>query len=312
MNDLSRRRLFRAAGGLAVVGLTAGCTTSVSGSAVPVPHPTPVTPPGPPNNLQKARQAGTVTVMTISDDRPFSYKDPDGNGITGETVEVLKAIFPAIGIPKVSFELIDFAGARQKMLTLAAAGDDTFALFATGALLQAEDCERFDLVPDFRYLIAFGVPKGNPKNIKGLEDILNGTRTIATLTGSILDQQLRTGGVPSSSIKQWPDPVTALKAVSQGQVDCFPFYDVSLRQLLADGALVQGVVATDGVELLSAPPMVSGYQFVKQDDMSIRDAFTAQLSTMQQNGQWLQIASRFGLTQGNAVPPGFSVDQVCH
>ena len=170
----------------------------------------------------------------------------------------------------------------------------------------------FDLVPDYQYLIAFGVPKGNPKNIKGINDVVQGKRTIATITGTTIGSMMRAAGVPTSSIKQFPEPITALRAVAQGQADCFPFYDISLRQLVADGGPVQGVEATAGFELPSSPPMVSGYQFVKQDDTSLRDAFAAQLRTMHDSGQWLQISSRFGLGQANAVPAGFTVDQVCH
>lgn len=313
MNDLSRRQLFRAAGGLAVVGLASACTTSVNGSAVPVPHPTPVTPPGPPNNLAKARQSGTVGVMAIANNQPFSYSDPAApGGLTGESIEVIREVFVAIGVPTVKYVLIDFPGAQQKMMAMAAAGDDSYAVFAGGVIFNSQYCQGFDQVPDFQYLIAFGVPKGNPKNIKGINDVLQGKRTVATITGATLEPYLEASGVPSTSIKRFPESTSALRAVAQGQADCFPFYDISLRQLVANGGPVQGMEVTEGFELPGLGPKVSGYQFIKQDDTSIRDAFTAQLATMKQNGQWLQIANRFGLTQANDVPSSFSIDQVCH
>jgi polar amino acid transport system substrate-binding protein len=132
------------------------------------------------------------------------------------------------------------------------------------------------------------------------------------VTGAALQGALQASGVPSSSIKQFPEPVAAMHAVAGGQADCFPFYDISVRQLVADGGPVPGLESATPFELPGSAPMVSGFQFIKRDDTSIRDAFTTQLTAMRQNGQWLQIASRFGLTAGNAVPPGFSVDQVCH
>lgn len=304
MNDLSRRQLLRAAGGVAVMGLAAACTTSVSGSPVPVPNPTPVKPPAPPNRLEKAKQAGTVTVLAITDDKPFSYQD--SSGVTGEAVEVSKAAFTALGIRAVRFELISYEGVQQKLAAMAAAGQDDIACLAGATIFDEATCRITDPVPDFQYKISFMVPKGNPKKITTVDGVFKDKRTCAVLTVTPIATQL----AGHTTLKPFQSPMAAMQAVAQGQVDCFPFYDVSLRELASVGAGTQlDVVGTS--EIPGAAPMVAGFQFVKDEDTSLRDAFAGQLDIMRQNGQWLRIATRFGLTQDNAVPPGFAVDQLC-
>lgn len=305
MNDLSRRQLLRAAGGLAVLGLASACTTTVSGSAVPVAHPTPVTPPAPPDRLAKAKQAGSVTVLAITDAKPFSYQD--STGVTGEAVEVSKAVFTALGIRAVRFELTSYEAVQQKLAAMAAAGDDTVACFAGASIFDQAMCQITDPVPDFQYKISFAVKKGNPKKISTVADVYKNKRTCAVLSVTPIAQQL----AGHAALKPFPSPVQAMQAVAQGQVDCFPFYDISLRQLASVGAGPQlDVVGSSDIP--GAPPMAAGFQFIKhEDDTSLRDAFTAQLETLRQNGQWQQIATRFGLTQDNALPSGFSVDQAC-
>jgi polar amino acid transport system substrate-binding protein len=306
MNDLSRRRLFRAAGGLAVLGLASACTSTVSGSPVPVPHPTPVAPPAPPNRLAKARQAG-VGVLAVADARPFSYQD--SAGLTGETVEVSKAVFTALGIRAVRVELTSYEAVQQKLAAMAAAGDDSIACFGGATIFESAMCQATDPVPDFQYKIAFGVRKGNPKKITTMDDVVKGKRSCAVLTVTPLKEQLQAAGV--SSLQPFVSPADAMKAVADGRADCFPFYDISLRQLASDNP-VAGVDVVGSTEIPGAPPMIAGFQFLKDEDTSLRDAFAAQLETMRQNGQWLQIAGRFGLTQDNAVPQDYSNGQFCH
>lgn len=310
MTDFSRRRLFRAAGAFGAVALAAGCTTKVTGSAVPVPHPTPVEPPAPPDALAKARRAGSVGVLAVANAKPFSYSE--ASGITGEAVEVAKAAFTAIGIAAVKFELTDYQVAQQKIQVMTASGEDSIACFAGATIFDATMCQNTDPVPDFQYLVAFGVAKGNPKHIKTLADVVQGKRTVAAMTGVPLTDAVRRAGVPSSSIKQFANPIEAMQAVVHGQADCFPFYDISLRGLV-EGAAVPGMDVTDGTQIPGAQPMAAGFQFLKRsEDTSIRDAFAAQLQKMRESGQWQQIASRFGLAPGNALPQGFTIDQVCH
>ncbi|TDP97696.1 transporter substrate-binding domain-containing protein [Labedaea rhizosphaerae] len=306
MNDLSRRRLFRAAGGLAVLGLASACTSTVSGSPVPVPHPTPVQPPTPPNRLAKARQEG-VAVLAVTDARPFSYQD--SSGLTGEVVEVSKAAFTALGIRAVKFELTGYEAVQQKLATMAAAGDDSIACFGGALIFEPSMCQTTDPVPDFQYKIAFGVQKGNPKKITTMDDVIKGKRSCAVLTGTPLKEQLQAAGV--TSLPSFASPMDAMKAVADGRADCFPFYDISLRLLASDNP-VAGVEVVGSTEIPGVQPMVAGFQFIKNEDTSLRDAFAAQLETMRQDGQWLQIAGRFGLNQDNAVPQDYSNGQFCH
>jgi len=141
MTDFNRRQLFRAAGALGAVAVAAGCTTKVTGSAVPVPHPTPVKPP---DALAKLRQAGSVGVMAVANAKPFSYSE--GSGITGEAVEVAKAAFTAIGIAAVKFELVDYPTAQQKLQVLTAAGEDSIACFAGASIFDDTMCQNTEPV----------------------------------------------------------------------------------------------------------------------------------------------------------------------
>lgn len=293
MSDLSRRGFLRRASivGAAAVGgptLLSACeSTSSSGSDV----------------LSKAKKNGFINVG-IAGEIPYGYTDKTGK-VTGEAPEVARAVFKNLGVPELRAKQVDFDALIQSL----DAGD--FDMVAAGMAILPKRCKHATFsVPDYQALVAFLVPKGNPKNIKTFADVKRTGVTIAAENGAVELGYATDAGISSGQIQQFNSPDEMLSAVTSNRVYGMLLTDITLNSLAAGNPKVEVTPGFQPVVSGKPQPEVGGFVF-RQDESSLVSAFNAQLTKLHTSGQWAQIVKPFGFTQENLPPAGVTTGQLC-
>lgn len=296
----SRREFFRrtaVAGAVALGGpaLLSACTAVPQGGEA-----------GAGGTLERVRQAGTITVG-IANEAPYGFTDADGT-VTGESVEVARAVLSRLGIGEINAVTVDF-GALISGLTLSR----QFDMVTAGMFITPERCGQAAFsIPDYTAPTAFLVPAGNPNGIATFDDVASGGRTLAVLSGAVEQGYATDSGVPEGQLTVLADQNALLQAVTTGRVDAAALTNISLNDLVsrnpdAGVEVTSGFFPTiDGEEIVSA----GGFVFRPGDD-DILDAFNTELAAIQQSGEWLDIVTPFGFTEDNLPGPDVTTESLC-
>lgn len=296
----SRREFFRrtaVAGAVALGGpaLLSACTAVPQGGEA-----------GAGGTLERVRQAGTITVG-IANEAPYGFTDADGT-VTGESVEVARAVLSRLGIGEINAVTVDF-GALISGLTLSR----QFDMVTAGMFITPERCGQAAFsIPDYTAPTAFLVPAGNPNGIATFDDVASGGRTLAVLSGAVEQGYATDSGVPEGQLTVLADQNALLQAVTTGRVDAAALTNISLNDLVsrnpdAGVEVTSGFFPTiDGEEIVSA----GGFVFRPGED-DILDAFNAELAAIQQSGEWLDIVAPFGFTEDNLPGPDVTTESLC-
>lgn len=256
------------------------------------------------NALQRLRDAGTVRVG-IAGEIPYGFTE-DGE-VTGESPEVAKAVFEAIGIPEVQSEQVEFS---QLIPGLNARRYD---MVAAGMAILPDRCQQaaFSAV-DYVTPTAFIVPKGNPQGVRNFEDVKAKGVKVAVLSGTVEQQVATAQGVPSGQIQVFEGQPEMLQGLIAGRAYAGALTDISLKALLeqnpdADFEVTDGFVpVVDGEEQIQA----GGFVF-RKGDTQLLDAFNKELNKLQSSGRWLEIVKPFGFTKDNLPPEDLKTEQLC-
>jgi polar amino acid transport system substrate-binding protein len=284
----SRRDFLRRGIALGGGALVAGCATS-GGST-----------------LDRARDAGIITIG-IANEAPYGFTGPDG-AVTGESVEVARAVFAALGIPGIRPVTVDF-GELVPGLTLAR----QFDLIAAGMFVTSGRCASVAFsVPDYTAPTAFLVPSGNPQGVWTFDDVRDRALRLAVLGGAVEYRYALDSGIPDAQIQQLADQHALLLAVADGRADCAALTNISLKNALA-GAPGSPVEVTSGFfPVVGGRTVVSAGAFaVRPGDDDLLDAVNTQLRAMQQSGEWLRIAQPFGFGPENVPGPDVTTENLC-
>lgn len=287
---LSRRQFLV---GATALGATAGCSSTIAG----VPRANPA-------DLRRVRAKPDVpdaVEVTILAFEPYTVQD--GGELSGPVPDVVRKLLTDIGVSDVKFTVVD---REDKLITMVAAGS---LEMAGGVTVRPDLCRngmRFS-VPDYVSGTAFAVRAGNPKGVRTFADVVSTGAKIAIWTGLPWDDDAVRAGVPNENIVRMTDLFGLLEAVRGGQADCFPFDDVSLRQLLKDQG--DGLEATEPFMPDGRPPLVGAYLF--PEDSPLFEPFNAALTELHESGEWLRMAKPFGLTEDHEPPSDLTTDQAC-
>ncbi|WP_024874736.1 ectoine/hydroxyectoine ABC transporter substrate-binding protein EhuB [Saccharomonospora piscinae] len=290
---LSRRSAVKGAIALGVTASLAACTEAPQTGGQ-----------GGGNTLQRLRDAGTVNIG-IAGEIPYGFTR-DGE-VTGESPEVAKAVFRAIGVPNVSATQVEFG----QLIPALNAGQ--YDMVAAGMAILPERCRQaqFSAV-DYVTNTAFLVPEGNPEGVANFEDVRASGVNLAVLSGTIEQQVAQDLGVPDGQLQTYGGQAELLQAVQAGRAYAGALTDISLRALLdqnpgAQLEVTEGFVpVVDGQEALQA----GGFVF-RQGETELVDAFNRELTTLHDNGRWLEIVRPFGFTEDNLPPDDVSTEQLC-
>ena len=160
----------------------------------------------------------TVVVGEDGVSLPYSFHDPENpDHILGADADYARAVFACIGVP-VTFQI----GAWSGLLPAVASGridvmwDD---LYYTPERAQRVDYVLYSLASDTAVL-----RKGNPKNIKSLDDLCGvravaGLGTVEALLLTTLNQKCSENGKPSIEINTYQDRPSAWQMIETNRAD---------------------------------------------------------------------------------------------
>lgn len=286
----SRRDFLLRGAALGGGALVAGCTSAGSGGS----------------SLDVAREAGIITVG-IANEAPYGFTGPDGT-VTGQAVEVARAVFAALDIPEIRPVTVDF-GELVPGLTLA----QQFDLITAGMFVTPSRCGTVAFsVPDYTAPTAFLVPTGNPHGVGTFDDVRAKNLRLAVLGGAVEYRYALDSGIPDTQVQQLADQQALLLAVDDGRADCAALTNISLKNAMA-GAPGSSVEVTPGFfPVIGGRTVVSaGAYAARPDDDDLLDEVNAQLRTMQQSGEWLRIAAPFGFGPDNVPGPDITTESLC-
>lgn len=258
------------------------------------------------STLERVRQAGVITVG-IADEAPYGFTDTDGT-VTGESVEVGRAVLAKLGVPEIQAVTVEF-GALISGLTLSR----QFDMITAGMFINPERCGAAAFsVPDYTAPTAFLVPAGNPAGVTSFEQVIAQNLTVAVLSGAVEQGYATDSGVAEGQIQVLGDQNALLQAVTTGRAACACLTNISLNDVVAKNP-GSGVEVTAGFfPVIAGEQVVSAGGFVfRQGENDILEAFNTELLAMQQSGEWLTIAEPFGFSADNVPGPDVTTESLC-
>lgn len=288
--DLLRRSVWAGAAVLAGPTVLAACTSTGGGSG---------------NTLQNAKSAGTIKIG-IANEAPYGFTDQSGK-VTGESVEVARAVLKALGINEVQATAVEFGS------LIPALNARQFDMVTAGMFINPERCANASFTdPDYTAPTAFLVPKGNPQGIKTFDDVKAKNLRLAVLSGAVEQGYAQKSGIPDGQIQVVDTQNTLLQAITAGRADAGALTNISLNDVVkknssANVEVTSGFFPTiDGKETVSAGAFV----FRKGDDDFVT-AYNAELKKLHDSGQWLTLAAPFGFSQDNVPKADVTTQRLC-
>ena len=236
----------------------------------------------------------TIVVGEDGVSLPYSYHDPENpDRILGADADYARAVFACIGVP-VTFQI----GAWSGLLPAVASGridlmwDD---LYYTPERAQRVDFILYSLASDTAVL-----RKGNPKNIKSLDDLCGvravaGLGTVEALLLTNLNQKCTEAGKPAIEINTYQDRPSAWQMIQTNRADI-----VLSSSAMAAAATAERPEMETGFNFL--PDVKVGVAVAKgrtELEQAIADAMAATLAS----GQIAKMYASYKLDPKLLLPP---------
>ncbi|WP_274364076.1 ectoine/hydroxyectoine ABC transporter substrate-binding protein EhuB [Paenibacillus thermotolerans] len=243
--------------------------------------------------LEKAKRTGKV-VIGFANENPYAFQTEDGE-LTGEAVEVARAVFKEMGIEQMEGKLVDFGslipGLKAKQ----------FDTITAGMFINPERGKEVLFAnPEYRVGEALGVQPGNPKNLHSYEDIAaDASITVAVMVGAIEIDYMKQLGVKDDQIKIYNDQTQVISALGSKRVDAVTMTGPSLQAFINSGQ-------TDKIERVAdfKQPVIDGKEVwgygataFRLEDADFQQAFNEGLQKLKDEGKLLDIISPFGFTE---------------
>jgi polar amino acid transport system substrate-binding protein len=257
------------------------------------------------STLEAARSAGMLRVG-IANEAPYGFTDPSGN-VTGESVEVGRAVLRAIGIGDIQATTVEFGS------LIPALNARQFDMVTAGMFINPQRCANAAFsIPDYTAPTAFLVPAGNPQGVRTFDDVVAKNLRLAVVSGAVEQGYATDSGVPEAQLQVLDSQNSLFQAVTAGRADAAALTNISLNDIVTKnpGAAVEvtpGFFPTiDGEETVSAGAFV-----FRQGEDELLQAFNTELKRLQDSGEWLRIARPFGFTQDNVPGPEVTTERLC-
>ena len=256
------------------------------------------------NPLEEARERGFIRVG-FANEVPYAYAQPDGT-LTGEAVEVARAIFQRLGIEEMDGVLTEFGS----LIPGLRAG--RFDVITAGMYVTPVRCEQVAFAdPEYRIGEGIVVPAGNPMGITSYTDIADDPSIrVGTGAGWLEYDYMVAMGVDEAQIVTFPDAPSGMAGLSADRIDVFTGTSLTMRNI-AD--------LTDGVEFVEAfeQPVIDGETVISYgaaafhpDDAAFRDAFNEVLHEMRASGELAEIIGAFGFG-ASELPGDVTAAEIC-
>lgn len=229
-----------------------------------------------------AQKQGYVRVA-IANEPPYTQVNSDGT-VTGAEPDVLRAVMKTMDVDEIEGVTTPY----ESMVPGLNAG--RWDVIAAGLFMKQSRCEAVAYSePVIVSTESFGVPKGNPKNITTVQDILDdGKLKVAVLGGAFEEGILKTAKVPTGQQVVVKDARSGMEAVTAKRADAFLLPTLSLNDLVKSDTSIE---VTDPVE--DAPKTGSGAAF-RKEDTELRDEYNKALAKFKETDEFAKILSKWG------------------
>lgn len=274
-SDISRRMALRSVGAAVIAvpvgGLLAGCGSSSSGKSS-----------GSADLLATGKKRGYLRVA-IANGPPYTKVNPDGT-VTGCAPDVFLAVIKKMGVPKIQGIVTPYDSMIPGLQA------NRWDAITAGLFMKSSRCSQVRYAePVIVSTESFGVPKGNPKHILRIADVLaNPKLKIGVLAGAFEYGILTTAKVPSSQIVKIQDSQSGISAVENGRVDAYLLPTLSLQ------ALQKTSKNFDITPVISDAPRTGSSAAFRQSDKSFVTAYNTQLAALKAGPEFAKILSKWG------------------
>ena len=288
---------FRIAGALATAAIVAGaCSSSGATTAPGSGATTRIVATAPAEQLVKA---GTLTVCSDTSYAPQESLDPNNNAI-GSDIDLAREIAARMGLTlAVKSTVFD--------TIIPALTGNSCDIIVSAQTITTERQQTVDMIPYFAAGQSFVVAKGNPKNIKTLDDLCGqnvaaekGTVEADHITGGASGYDATTSltgmctakGKAAVTLKQFEKDTDALLALQSGTVVAH-FTDEPVAGYEVTQA-PDKFEAVPAMTLERAPEGIS----VTKNHTGLRDAVKTTLQSMMDDGSYTTILTKWGVQSG--------------
>ncbi len=292
---------IRIASVLAIAALVASACSSTGATTAPSGHVSTVVATAPANQLIKA---GVLTVCSDTSYPPQETLDANNSAI-GSDIDLAKEIAARMGLTlTVKSTVFD--------TIIPALTGNSCDVIVSAQTITAERQQTVDMIPYFAAGQSFVVAKGNPKNIKTLDDLCGqnvaaekGTVEADHITGGASGYDATTSltgmctakGKGPVTLKQFDKDTDALLALQAGTVVAHftdePVAGYEVAQAPDKFEMVPGIT------LERAPEGIS----VTKNHAGLRDAVKASLLSMISDGTYMTILTKWGIQSGAIAAP---------
>ncbi|MFN2323520.1 MAG: ectoine/hydroxyectoine ABC transporter substrate-binding protein EhuB, partial [Trueperaceae bacterium] len=177
------------------------------------------------STLEQAREQGFIRVG-FANEVPYAYANPDGT-LTGEAVEVARAVFAELGIAEMDGVLTEFGS----LIPGLQAG--RFDVITAGMYVTPTRCEQVAFAdPEYQIGEGIVVPEGNPMSITSYDDIVaNPDVRVGTGAGWLEYDYMIAMGVAENQIATFPDAPSGMAGLQADRIDVFTGTSLTMREI---------------------------------------------------------------------------------
>ena len=229
-----------------------------------------------------------------ANEKPYAFMDADGNA-KGIGPEVATAVLKALGVKDVAWSVTPFGtlipGLKARR----------YDFFGAEMNILPDRCKQVAFTePNSSYGEGLLVPKGNPKNLHGYEDIkANPQLKVAIVSGADQIDFLHAMGIPDSQIVMIQANADALSTVKTGRADAYAATELTVAELVTtsgDAGVEQAKPFTDPVVNGKPARSYGGFDF-RPEDKELYKAFNDELVKFKKTDAYAKILTSYGLSQ---------------
>lgn len=290
--NISRRTLLRTAGvaalGATVAGWATGCSSVAAGG--------PAT--GASSNLLEAARSQGFLRVGIANEPPYTQVSADGK-VTGCEPDVLRAVCKRLGIDDVQGIITPYESMIPGL------NANRWDVIAAGLFMKESRCGQvLYSEPVIVSTESYATPKGNPKRILSVADILaDKSLKIAVLPGGFEEGVLKSANVPASQQVKINDGRSGLEALKANRADAFMLPTLSLQALAKDDK------SFDISEPLQDAPRTGSGAAFRKSDTSFHEAYNKELAAFKKSPEFAEILTKWGFDP--TVVEGVTAEELC-